>query len=515
MKEIVINAPQQMDGSARMAKGAVLGGAGIMVQQAVSLVSGVIVGRYLGAIEYGLLNIARNLLLVTAIFARFGLDLGLQRHLGAAGGSYSNARSTTIARSLLLTFTASLGVLIMLWFGGSELLEQRVYKHDGISKILVATFVALPFLCMLQVLGGSYRGRFNLFPPVFAEAVFQPVLRLCLVLAVIVFSSGVMGVVWVTTISYVLAWALLAFKAWRDFNLGPALRDGGDWHEMRALLRVSVVLALSVATSTLIRSVDVLALGYFSAAAEVGRYSVSQLASNLLGLVSTSFGQLMGPVISQLHQQGERLAVERVARDNVRFIAVTVAPLAWGFALFGADLLRLFGSDFGGAYGLVVVMALSQSVFALFSNSGYLLSMTGGHNVELKVLVAGLVCTFAFLVALVPPFGAPGAALATLVGTIITQGLRVWLVNRRLRVRIIEREAFRPLILGGVAMAPVAGAYYLMDLNGGWPGALLAGMAGVIMYSGPAFRFCLSVEERTQLAQKGRSIIDSILRVCR
>src|ERR1700737_1132703 len=59
----------------------------MIYNQMLSFAAGILVARVIGASQYGVVNVARNILEIFGIVSPLGLDLALQRHLGSGQSS--------------------------------------------------------------------------------------------------------------------------------------------------------------------------------------------------------------------------------------------------------------------------------------------------------------------------------------------------------------------------------------------------------------------------------------------
>src|SRR5436853_5256737 len=105
--------------------------AGALYRQVVSFISGLIVARVIGASDYGIFNLARNLVEVTGIFTRLGLDLGLQRYFGETNKVQDRAsRTAMLLRVRLLACTLALLPVVAVALGLGRFLETHVYHYS-------------------------------------------------------------------------------------------------------------------------------------------------------------------------------------------------------------------------------------------------------------------------------------------------------------------------------------------------------------------------------------------------
>ena len=113
--------------------------AGTVYQQGLSFVSGLIIARVIGAAEYGIFNLARTLVELTAIVTRMGLDVGLQRFFGEATWARDPAYAAAVLRRLrLLSSTFALLPVVVVAIGLGRVLEADVYQFPQFSRILLA-----------------------------------------------------------------------------------------------------------------------------------------------------------------------------------------------------------------------------------------------------------------------------------------------------------------------------------------------------------------------------------------
>ena len=103
-----------------------LAAAGSVYQQGVSFLSALIVARVIGAAEYGVFNLARTLVELSAIVTRLGLEVGLQRFFGEAAAGRDGACVVAVLHRLrLLAATLALLPVAAVALGAGRALELR------------------------------------------------------------------------------------------------------------------------------------------------------------------------------------------------------------------------------------------------------------------------------------------------------------------------------------------------------------------------------------------------------
>lgn len=404
--------------------------AGAVYRQCISFVSGLIVARVIGAADYGVFSLARNLVETSGIFTRLGLDLGLQRHFGEKNtAGLRAARVVVLTRVRLLAGAVALLPVAAVALGLGRLLEDSVFRHAHFADVLLYLALALPFMTDMAVLGGAYRGILKLAPSVIAECVLLPTIRLTII--VILFLAGwrLWAVVAGTTLASLLAAAFLALRARADFRADAPVQPQ-PWSEAFHVVGYSSVLAGSMVVTVLTTSMDTLLLGHFATAQELGQYSLVKTLLVLTGVLGVACGQGLEALVADRYFRGDLAGMVRVMSLSARLIALVTVPVFATFLFWGAQLVPLFGPSFAVSQAVVGWLAVGPLVAMIFWPSACALSMTGRHVLELKILAVGLVVAAVLGWFAVPAFGQLGAAVATCTSVAVANLTRVLFVRR-------------------------------------------------------------------------------------
>jgi O-antigen/teichoic acid export membrane protein len=438
--------PQKLFGRASL----VAAGAGY--RQGISFVSGLIVARVIGAADYGIFNLARNLVDVTAIFTRLGLDLGLQRYFGENNTAESSAsRIVVLRRVRLLASACALIPVAAVAFGLGRALEANVYRYSGFADVLLCLALALPFLTDISVLGGAYRGIIKLAPSVMAECILLPTIRLAAIVVLFMLGWRLWAVVLGTTLGSFVAAAFLAIRARSDF--GPGLpAEPHPWADSFRVVGYSSILAGSMIVTSLTTSMDTLMLGHFTTAQDLGQYTLVKTLLILTGVFGVACGQGLESLVAERYFRGDLEGMVHVMSVTARVIALVTVPIFAIFLFWGAHIALLFGPSFVVSQAVVGWLAASQLVALIFWPAATGLSMTGRHVFELKILLGGLALATLLCWFGVPAYGQIGAAVATFASVGIANLARILAVRRYIGALPFGSELFL-IPATGVALA--------------------------------------------------------------
>jgi len=438
--------------------------AGSAYQQGISLASGLIVARVIGAADYGIFNLARGLIDLTGILTRLGLDVGLQRYFGETRTREDQAlRLAVLHRLRLLATSLALVPIAAVALGIGRLLEAHVYVHAGFADTLLWLAVALPFTTDIAVLGGAYRGILKLTPSVLTESVLLPTIRLALIVILFVAGWRLWAVALGTTLGTLFASGYLALRARSDFPRG-SIAVTGAWRAVLQVARYSSVLAMGVLVLTLTSTLDVLFLGHFVTAEALGQYSATKMLLLLTGVFGGAFNQTLGSLVAAHHARGDRDGMLNSIRSATRWIALGTVPLVLVLAVWGTSLLPLLGHSFRTTTGVVCWLAAGQLLFLVLGSTGWALSMTGRHVLELSLPVVGLVLATLGCVVAIPRYGPLGAAIATSSSMAATNALRAPFIRKHFGALPFGADVVAILVVGVATALACRGTLALVSL---------------------------------------------------
>ena len=387
---------------------------GQLFQQAITMLTGVIIARELAASGFGVANLLRSVFVALATIAPLGLDLALLKYCGRQ--DLPAARVARTVRRLRVTAAAAataVALVVALGFGGW--LMRDVYRIERFDLMLLVTVAALPFAADLGIMSALYKAEGRPGAYALMTIYLQPVFRLAAVVGVVSFAPTPMAIIAVNTAQVLISAAAVTLHrrltpfATRNTEAVAASEQGAD---VVKVLGELLWMALNLFVYGMMRFVDILLLGCFAPTNVVGEYAALSTISQIVQVYPLAVSQTLGPTISRRHHAGDAAGV-RSALDDYIYLASLVSGFVFGgVAAFGTRLDLLFGASFHFAPAVSFLMPLGYLLSATLAPTGYALSMTGRHRSELAILFLGGMALAIGCLALVPRFGQTGAALS-------------------------------------------------------------------------------------------------------
>ena len=378
-----------------------------VVRLVVGLVVNVWMVRYLGAAGLGLLGFVQSLVGLCAIASTLGIESILIREL---------VRRPARAGALLGTAAAMKAAGALVAIGISLAAVAMLRPHDGSARALALVLASVTLFQITDVIEHWFQSRARFAPFVIARgAAFLTAAAVKIVLLVRHGSLTQLAAA-IALESLLAAFALVAaFRrapdAPRRWHADPALA--------RELLAWSWPLALNSMAIVIGARMDQVMLTTLRGEAENGLYAAAQRLSEIIYFVPVAVCAAANPLLLGWHARDPRAYEERLGR-LFRVLAWSAIAIALPVSLLATPIATLlFGAAFR-ASGPVLALHVwtAPALFLGVAQSNWFIANGRPQGLFARSAVnAGT--NIALNAWLIPPYGARGAALATLIATAV------------------------------------------------------------------------------------------------
>jgi O-antigen/teichoic acid export membrane protein len=412
--QTVISDATELARSARVTLG------GAFVGAVLGLAFAIIATRGLGAQEAGALFVAMNVFTILFTVAQLGAFLGLLRTLShyLAVGRIRDLRPTLAAGILPIVFVSTI-FGAALFVGASDVARTLVPNLPvPTAKFLRTLAPFMPFAALSTTLAFATRGLGTMMPTVAVENGVKPFLRAALAAAAVAtgasavslgFAVGLPAVIGTIVVSIWLLHILRQVEA----QLTPDDPPGRHLRVVaREYWRFTRFSAVSAALQVTLASLDVILVGALGSARDAGLYAAAMRYLSPGALVYGALLFALGPQLSRLMARHEYARCEAVYQVSALWLSMLGLPLYLPIAIFAPLLMRVFGANFAAGGTALSVLALGMAINFATGAAPVLLLMGGKSGWDMANTLTGLVINVVLNVALIPRYGATGAAVA-------------------------------------------------------------------------------------------------------
>jgi O-antigen/teichoic acid export membrane protein len=400
----------------------------------IGFVATVVFARFLGEAVLGQYATVLALWSWLVIIGRAGVSESVTKRLseGEEIEEYGGAGLITIGG---VTVFVVLGVLLL-----------REWVNAYIGAPVAGLLAVILLMSVLTVFGTSaLQGRHlvhisaTLGP---LSQLFRGVLQIGLLLA----GYGLQAML----IAYALAKLLTSLIAFKYIDFRPALPAKRHFKSLFDFAKFSW---LGNIQSRVFGTLDLLLLKYFVASNLVGVYSVAWSIGLILDLFGNAIQSTLFPEMSKVSSEGEIETIERLTEDALAFTGLLLIPGLIGGLIIGDRLLRVYGEGFAIGTDVLVILLCALLVQTYSKQLLSTLNAIDRPDLAFRTNAVFIGTNVILNIILISTYGWVGAAIATLLSSVVGAIISGYYVNEQLNVSLplgeIGRQWAATVVMGG------------------------------------------------------------------
>ncbi|WP_374622495.1 lipopolysaccharide biosynthesis protein [Devosia sp.] len=388
----------------------------------------VVLSRTMGAEEYGYFAFGLSLATLLAVGAGMGQQTAILRYWPeeqVAGRPEKSLEAVGAGGALTLLAGGAISLLLLAFAALAGLWPGVATAHLFAAAALIAP------LALAEYWSSALRAQGSVWTALLPRDILwrlaTPVLVVLLFAAAIPLSGW--AALLLTALVLVAALGLQAIVAHRR-RYAVAPRTGGVASYWRAHGTPTIWFLIGTVIDSAALNADIIFIGLLLSAQDAGVYFNAFRTAGLLTLFMFAINLVLAPVFARHYHAGEwRKAQAISALTAWSGFVFSVAVFAL-FAMFGNEVLSLFGTPAGSGYWALVLLSAGLLFDAATGPSRIVMMMTGHERDYVRIfggiMLAGLVVGLV----VIPVFGLVGAAAVNAVARAVASSA-IALFNRR------------------------------------------------------------------------------------
>lgn len=381
---------------------------GKIVSLASVLVVGIIVARYLGKEQYGIMNYVVSFVAIFQVFADFGLDFIQIREESKNPAMRDKIIGTTFALKVVFALLTLVAILLTVWLFVAEANIRGYILIYAVSVLLNTTWVSRNHFT--SIVWNEY---------VVKTEISRTLIGVCIKVAFVLMHLPLVWFIY----SLVIDSLLLAVGYTSSY--ARKIDSVRKWRFDRALatymLGQSFPLLLSGAAIVVYNRIDQMMIGSMIDQSHLGVYSVAVRFTELLVFVPTIIAQTVSPMLVEARQK-DAMRYETLSRVFMNVTVAVCIMLALLTSLLSYPIVRFtFGQTYIGAASVLSILAFKVIGDALSQTSGQLMIIEGIQKYASIRNIIGCVTCVVLNLLLIRRYGIHGVACVAIV-TIFVSG---------------------------------------------------------------------------------------------
>ncbi len=405
---------------------------------------GIFLARMLGVEVFGLYALALTIFNVMSLAVIFGMDVGMVKFIShhLAEGQRAKARDTIVA-AVTLSFGTGLVAAVALALCADPIAVGFYHKPE-LVVCLVLFSLAIPLVTVTNVLIAALQAHQTVRSTIMIKYLWEPIGKFVFAGGFVWAGYELLGVLAALLLVLVVSATLAMVSVYR-LIVGGVDGPTSRMQEAKTLVAYCLPLTISNVFGVVAPRTDIMLLGYWISAQEVGVYLAAFQTAAILSLVLGAFVTGAAPILSRAWSQHSHARLQDSYQTVARLSVTMSLPIFCGLILFAEDILRMFGPEFVVGVPALIVLAIGQ-IFNNATGSANTVLLMAGHSrlVMTNTILMGLVLLIATTIS-IPLWGIMGAALAASGTFVVTNLVRVIQVWKLLHVQPYTWELLKPV----------------------------------------------------------------------
>ncbi|MFP4116408.1 MAG: flippase [Candidatus Aenigmatarchaeota archaeon] len=432
-----------------MSRSALIIFSGIVFGSVFNYISRVLIGRFYGPEDYGLISLGLAVLGFATAVSHLGLRQGTSRWTSRFIDDKNKIKGITIS-AFKISLPLSIAATFLLLIFPEEL--SLLLNEPQLPSIVRIFAIGVPLMIILDIFVAAIRGMQNSKYKVYSYDVIWPLIKVALVTTAVVLGLS---------IEFVAGFHVLtmAFAAASSFYF---LRKILPWFKIKAgefsskkLVAFSWPLMISSILLLILGWIDTFMISYFQTSKEIGIYNAAYPTASVLIFVYSSFAYLLMPKASELYSNGRKDKLKNLYKTVVRWTTLLNLPILVFMLLFSGSIITLlFGQEFASGGAALFALVIAYFVTSLGNPSGQMLISIGETKIYMMTFAIITSLNVALNIFLIPVYGFTGAAVALVVSYLVGWSFSVYKVKKDISWPL-TKEILKPASVAIILSLPL------------------------------------------------------------
>lgn len=410
----------------------------------------ILIARYLGVNDYGILGFAISITAILGIIDDMGISTHIVRHIATDNDAAPKYLGNALPLKILFASFKLILTLIILFI-------------LGINKFTIT----ITILFSLEMIFKSYINTLNGTFQAFEKGKYQGIgntimntLTLLFILISIYTDIGIIGI----SLSYIFANLIAFVYVYYVLNkhiVKPKFEIDTEFCKRITLL--SLPFAVTGILYTIYYSIDVVMLTSMVGDYATGIYNATYKLISVLTLFYSVYTAVIFPVMSKFFKNDEKMLLISFEK-SIKYLMLVIIPLAVATVFYSTDVIHLiYGHEYNAASSVLSILIWTVCLLFISGACNTLLNASHKEVTVTKIYAIAAVFNIVMNFFMIPYLSYNGAAITTVLSDVLIVIIQAYVIyklghrpNKKLYYDIIR------IIIGSAILGI---ALYFLNLN--------------------------------------------------
>ena len=366
-------------------------------------------GRMLTTAEFGILNLALPIQYMIIILSSSGIAPTISKFISECEAKNDLKKRDLIISSSLIFYTI-IGILLGIFsYLASPYIGLYIFNEERAIVPLKIASIALPFGMLVAVYTGIFQG-FKRMEYMGGTLVIEQVLRVVFAVLLMSIGASALNAILGSTIGFI-AVLPIAYILFRKLDLRIS---HPSFDEFKKIFKFSLPVSATALAAFVLAYIDILLLGYFLSAEDVGIYSAASPTSRLVMAFSAALYAVMLPSISETVAKKDNEQLRGYIKYAYKLSFAILLPVTLiSIFLSGPIITLLFGARYAAAAAPFEILVIGTAFLGIFTLNSSIFQGADKPGIPMKILVSTAFLDAVLNWILIPRYEIMGAAFAS------------------------------------------------------------------------------------------------------
>ena len=403
---------------------------GKVVNMGASLFVGILVARYLGPQNYGIMNYVVSYVTIFSVIAAFGLSNIEVRELSKSLEKKETILGTCFVLRFIFTTIAYLLIVISLFVSKIDTFTRTMILLYGISLYTTSCFEVIRNF-FTSIVKNEY-------------VVKSEIVRTLIGASIKIIFLLIHAPLWAFIIAIAFDTVLVASGYVISYNrvVGKITDWKYDKTLVRYLVNQSFPLLLSGAAVIVYQRIDQVMIGNMIDKQSVGYFATAGKFLDIILFLPAVLTQTVTPLLVKIRENGTKEEYEYKSFQFISVVVWTSIILAAFFSVLAYWMIYCtYGIQYLAAVPVLQVMAWKTVGMAIFSSGGQLIIIEKMQKWAVFRNLAGCIVCIVLNLILIPKYGVVGSAYVTIITLLVSGFLANYIIPPYRHIFLLECKA--------------------------------------------------------------------------
>lgn len=393
----------------------------LVISQIIASICGfiwtILMARYLGVNNYGILGFAVSVSGILAIIDDLGISAHIVRQVATDNDSTPKYLGNIIPFKIILAVINLIVtplILILLNLDGYTILITLLFTIEIIFK----SYTNSLFGVFQAFEKGKYQG---------IGTILMNISTFLFILIAIYADLGLVGI----SISYILANLLSFIYTYYILNkhiVKPKFEL--DWEFCKKITLLSLPFAITGILYTIYYSIDLVMLTKLVGNYANGIYNATYKLIAVLNLFYSVYTAVIFPVMSKFFKNDKKLLIISYEK-SIKYLMLAIIPIATGTVFYSLDIIQLiYGHEYDAAASVLSILIWTVCLLFISGASNTLLNASHKEVTVTKIYAIAAVFNIILNFIMIPYFSYDGAAITTVLSDLLIVALQTYVIRK-------------------------------------------------------------------------------------